>query len=116
MSPYAIAWVVAGVAGLFGTLTMLFWTRHLTIGWLRRSLCVLPALLLLVPAGIPDFPGNYAPAFVVAIFEALFQVDGQPLAAARMLILALVVGLLIVIGLGRLGRSTAGQANSSDAD
>jgi hypothetical protein len=108
--------VVAGLAGLFGTLTMVFWTRHLSIGWLRRSLCVLPALLLLVPAGIPDFPGNYAPAFVVAIFEALFQVDGQPLAATRMLILALVVGLLIVVGLGRLGRNTVAQAASADND
>ena len=104
MSPYSIAWLVAGGAGLIGTVTMVFWTRHLNIGWLRRSLCVLPVLLLLVPAAIPDFPGNYAPAFVVAVFEALFQTDGQPLAALRMLLLAFIVGVVIVIGLGRFTR------------
>lgn len=116
MNPYEIAWVVAGLAGLLGTITMVFWTRHLTRGWLRRSLCVLPVMLLLVPAGIPDFPGNYAPAFVVAIFEALFQVDGQPLAAARMLALAFVVGMLIVIGLGRFGRNPSVETSAADKD
>lgn len=114
MSPYEIAWLVAGVAGLLGTLAMVFWTRHLASGWLRHCLCVLPVLLLLVPTRIPDFPGNYAPAFVVAIFEALFQVDGQPVAAARMLLLALVVGLLIVLVLGRLSRTTTAQSASDE--
>lgn len=114
MGPYSIAWLVAGGAGLIGTVTMVFWTRHLSIGWLRRSLCVLPILLLLVPAAIPGYPGTYAPAFVVAIFEALFQTDGQPLAALRMLLLALVVGVLVVIGLGRLARSGPAQAPAGD--
>lgn len=116
MSPYEIAWLVAGAAGLLGTLTMVFWTRHMIHGWLRRCLCVLPVLLLLVPAGIPDFPGNYAPAFVVAVFEALFQVDGQPLAALRILVLTLVVGLVVVVGLGRLGRRSDTGSAATDND
>ena len=115
MTPYSIAWLVAGGAGLIGTLTMVFWTRHMKIGWLRRALCVLPILLLLVPAGIPDFPGNYAPAFVVAVFEALFQTDGQPLAALRMLLLALVVGVLMIVALGRFAPAPKKQV-SGDAD
>jgi hypothetical protein len=116
VSPYAIAWLVAGTAGVLGTLTMVFWTRCLAHGWLRRALCVLPVLLLLVPARIPDFPDNYAPAFVVAIFEALFQTNGQPLAATRMLILALAVGLIIVFALGRLGRSSSETSEATNPE
>ena len=83
MNPYTTAWLVAGIAGLLGTVAMLVLTRNLSSAWLRRVLSWLPALLLLLPAEVPGFPGNYAPAFVVLIFEGLFQVDGKPMAAAR---------------------------------
>jgi hypothetical protein len=120
VNPYSIAWLVAVIAGLLGTVAMLALTRHLGNRWLRRTLSWLPPLLLLVPAEVPGFDGNYAPAFVVVIFEALFQVDGEPVAAARMLIVTGLLGLLMITIASRFGRGSnrsgaADAANSPDA-
>ena len=106
MNPYTTAWLVAGIAGLLGTVAMLVLTRNLSSAWLRRVLSWLPALLLLLPAEVPGFPGNYAPAFVVLIFEGLFQVDGKPMAAARTLVVAGLVGLVMITAAGRFGRGS----------
>lgn len=110
MNPYTTAWLVAGLAGLLGTVAMLVLTRNLSSGWLRRVLSWLPAILLLVPAEVPGFAGNYAPAFVVLTFEGLFQVDGEPMAAARMLVAAGLIGLLMITAAGRFGRGNRRSA------
>ena len=114
MSPYTTAWLVAGAAGLLGVISLIVLTRHFSNRWLRRVCRWLPPLLLLVPAEVPGFDGNYAPAFVVLIFEALFQVDGEPMEAARMLIVA---GLTVLVAITLASRSKRGvrSRRSSDA-
>lgn len=110
MTPYTIAWLVAGSAGLLGVLAMLALTRNFANHWLRRAFTWLPPLLLLVPAEVPGFAGNYAPAFVVLVFESLFQVEGEPMAAARMLVVAGLVGLVAITAASRFGRGINSQA------
>ena len=51
--------------------------------------------LLLVPAPIPGYPGDLAPAFLVALFESLFQADGKPLVALRLLGIGSIVGVVL---------------------
>ncbi len=58
--------------------------------------------LLLLPAPVPGFAGNWAPAFVVLVFEGLFQAAGEPWLAFRLLlagvcVVVAVVGLIIWI-------------------
>jgi hypothetical protein len=57
----------------------------------------LPPALLLVPAPVPEFPGHYAPAFIVLVFEGLLQADGQSFPAlVILLVTALVIAALVV--------------------
>lgn len=101
MSPYEIAWLVVIIAAVLGTLGLVFLTRKVGPAWLKNLLRWLPLLLLIVPAGIPGYEGEYAPAFVVAVFEALFQTNGNPLPALRILLLTLVAGAVTILLLAR---------------
>ncbi len=83
---YDWAWVVAGVSALLGTLALARAWRGLRLPWLRLWLSWLIPVLLLLPAPIPGYEGNFAPAFVVFIFEWLFQRSGSPQAAGRILL------------------------------
>jgi hypothetical protein len=98
---YTIAWIVAGVAGVAGTLVLYVLTRGLRNGVLRNLLCLLPLILLLVPAPVPAFPDNFAPAFVVALFESIFVADGRPRAALVILAIALIGASLAIALLSR---------------
>ena len=60
-----------------------------------------PPVLLLVPAPVPGYSANLAPAFVVAIFESLFVAEGRPRAALVILTVAFVGTALATIFLGR---------------
>jgi len=114
VTPYEIAWLVVLGAALVGTLVLFFVTRRLEPGTLRNLLRWLPGALLIVPAGLPGHDGNYAPAFVVAIFEWLFQSDGRPGAALRILLLTLALMLvLILVGQRFLTRRPASAAKGS---
>ncbi len=76
-------------------------TRSLPAGLPRAILRWLPPLLLVVPAAVPGHDGAYAPAFVVLAFEWLFQADGRPLGALRVLLVTAALGLLALLGIYR---------------
>jgi len=88
------AWVAVALAGL-GVLAGIFvLTRTITSAWLRSLLRCLAAVWLLVPAKIQVVEGEYAPAFIVALFEGFFRAEGNPRPALMALALA---SLLVVI-------------------
>lgn len=93
-----IAWTIVLVAAAIGTLGLFYLTREFTNPGLQLLTRLLVPVWLLVPAPVPGFPGSYAPAFLIAIFEALFQVDGQPGQSLRLLLLASTVVILGVVG------------------
>ncbi|MCP5183654.1 MAG: hypothetical protein H6993_06800 [Pseudomonadales bacterium] len=105
MSGAEIAWWVAGLGavGLAGCVYGFFRrTRY------RRVLLMVVVVLvavLLVPAPVPGFEGHYAPAFLVAPFEAAFQADGRPEQAAKILAAGAIGGLVagaLLLGVGWL--------------
>lgn len=90
---YATAWAVAFGGGL---LAFAFWclmTRGIRRGSLRWLLRLLPGAWMLVPAPVPGYEGQYAPAFIVALFEAVLQEDGSPQTAFAVLAVASVAVL-----------------------
>jgi ABC-type enterochelin transport system permease subunit len=54
-------------------------------------------VLLIVPAPVPASPEFLAPAFAVAIFEWIFQDNGRPEVAFRILGIGLVAGVLLSV-------------------
>jgi hypothetical protein len=108
-----LAWGVVLLAGALGTLALYLLTRKLRWDWLRTLLCWLVPVLLIVPAPVPDFAGNYAPAFVVVVFEAFFQQDGDATVALGWLLGAV---CLVVAGVGGyygiLARRRSSQVSS----
>lgn len=103
---YDLAWVVIGVAGLLGTGFLIFLTRNFSSPSLRWIIRLLPLLLMVVPAPVPNFQGQFAPAFVVLIFESLFQAEGEPGTAGLMLLVAALTALILGALVGRaVGRA-----------
>lgn len=111
--PYLWAWVAVGAAGL----ALVFALQRALRGWdapLVKALAGWWLLLaLLVPAQVPRFADQFAPAFLVFLFERFLQRDGDPAAAGRILAaasaVAIVCGLLTWL-VGRLrqrGRAAA---------
>lgn len=100
--PFTTAWLVVLGAALVGTFALFFLTRPLAPGLARNLLRWLPAPLLVVPAPLPGHDGYFAPAFVVAIFEWLFQANGHPGPAVRILLLTLAFTLLVILAAQRL--------------
>ncbi len=95
---YLNAWIVVSLAAGVGSIGLFFLTRGFSSRWLRLLVRLLIPVWLVLPAPVPQFPGSYAPAFLIALFEGLFQVDGQPGQSVRLLLLASVVILVGVIG------------------
>lgn len=98
---YGLAWVVIAGAGLLGSGFLFYLTRSIGAPSFRWVLRVLPPLLMLVPAPVPNYDGQLAPAFVVLIFEGLFQAEGQPVVAGVILVITLIVGIALGLLLGR---------------
>lgn len=94
---YVVAWIVALLVGCLGTVSVYFLTRELAPGWAKNMLRSLPGVLLLVPAPVPGFSGHFAPAFIVAIFEGLFQSNGRSLGASTILATTIVVTVALVL-------------------
>jgi len=69
----------------------------------NRLICnILVALVFVfftVPAPVPEHTEQLAPAFVVCLFEAFFQIDGAPAVSSRILLVAL-LATAAVAGLG----------------
>ena len=84
---------------LTGALSTAGWYLLLRTFASRFVQVLLPAIwmaAMVVPAPVPDFPGEYAPAFVVVIFEGLFQSDGEPWVAARLMFAAVCLAVATV--------------------
>ena len=100
------AWGVVALAGL-GTLAGVFvLTRAIHTAWLRSLLRCLAAVWLMVPSKIQVVDSEYAPAFIVALFEGVFRADGNPRPALAALAIAslVVIALFLVLGVIRLLR------------
>ncbi|NKB97557.1 MAG: hypothetical protein GKR90_03515 [Pseudomonadales bacterium] len=93
MSNYALAWVVVvsfGLGGAFVLHRLLYHTK-----WLIKAPVLGATLAMFIAAApVPRFEGHFAPAFIVFVFELLFQIDGQPNTAGGILLLAIVFGAL----------------------
>jgi len=103
----SLAWMVALGAGLVLFLCMVFLTRNLNWWWLKWVLRLVPAIALLLPVSVPGQPGFYAPAVLVAPFEAFLQADGQPGEAVARLIVALgaLLGIITLAAIARWMRN-----------
>lgn len=108
---YTIAWLVIVVAGLLGSGFLIVMTRGIKSPGFRWILRVLPLVLMVAPAPVPNYDGQLAPAFVVLIFESLFQNHGEPGVAAMILLAAALAGIALGLFIGRL----AGPAVSKPA-
>jgi len=103
-----VAWIVVAAAGL-GTLAGIFvLTRRIGNAWLRSLLRCLAAVWLLLPWNIHVVEGEYAPAFIVALFEGVFRADGNPRPALMVLALVslLVVIVFLIVGVVQRIRSS----------
>lgn len=94
MNDYQWAWIVVGVT----TALLLLGLNRACRGWplpgFRQLLSALLAVWLLAPAPVPESPEHFAPAFVVLLFESLFQLQGSPEVAGRILLLATIAVLI----------------------
>ena len=92
---YVIAWIVVLAAGLGSLIGVYVLTRSIPSLFPRTLLRSLVTVWMLIPAPVPHYDGQYAPAFVVVMFEWLLQTNGDPTVAVRILIASTVA----VIGL-----------------
>ncbi|MEZ5560210.1 MAG: hypothetical protein R3E86_16905 [Pseudomonadales bacterium] len=114
---YLWAWLVVAGFALAGLFCLFMATRGWRLQLLRRALFLLAAVVFLLPAPIPRHDADLAPAFVVFLFEWLFQPNGEPEVAGRIL-LAGVLGALAALILGALlsrrRRAARGQAGTGE--
>ena len=82
---YLNVWIVAMVAAVACLGFFFLLTRRVYPQILRILLRCLGAVWLLLPAPVPMYPGYYAPAFVVLVFEGLLQAEGSPGLSLRIL-------------------------------
>jgi hypothetical protein len=105
--PYLWAWVIVVLAAPLAMYTFLRATRGLALPGVRRALAWLIGVWMGLPARVPGYPENYAPAFLVFLFESLFQNDGKPRAAGLILVAGALVyaaALLVWVVVRRLRR------------
>ena len=99
MTDYTVAWILVGAAGLGVCVALFFALRP----WRRARVLapLLAATWFFIPWRFQDDPDHYAPAFVVLLFRALFEPDGEPGVVGRTLALATAAALAVfLIGMG----------------
>lgn len=104
---YLVPWLVWGGAMLLVLAGGFLLTRWIKPLWLRDLLRFLAVATLLVPAEAGSIEGAYAPAWIVFLFEAFLQTEGDPVGAMMMLSAAwaLAIVALIAVVAFRLIRS-----------
>jgi hypothetical protein len=102
MISYAWTWWIIIGAACLGVVPFYMLVRPIGSVFLRVLVCGVVVALLVTPAPVPTSPLNYAPAFVIALFEGVLQSDGEPRMAVQMLLLGVMV-VVAVTTLGRLG-------------
>ena len=92
---WQVIWIAAavGALALWATLWWIIPARARLGGVWRWCLVALVVVFFILPAPVPNFAGFEAPAFVVMLFEALFQSAGSPEESMRRL---LVTGLAVL--------------------
>lgn len=83
---YINIWGIAALAGIACLGFFFLLTRRVGSLFVRSLLRCLGAVWILLPAPVPNYPGNYAPAFVVWVFEGVLQSDGEPLLSIQILL------------------------------
>ena len=109
MSGYALAWAIITGAGIACLVFVGLLLRHSVRPLLLWPALALLAAVMLVPAPHPGADGTWAPAFLVALFEGLFQTDGKPTTALRLLLAGCLSALALsggVCGLIALRQNT----------
>ncbi len=96
MDGYLIAWLVVAL-GAVGIGVGLFLLLRRTNALARRLLIAAALAAMLLPAPVPGHAEQLAPAFVVCIFEAFFQIDGAPGQSLRVLLIGLAAVLLLTV-------------------
>ncbi len=103
-----VAWLVAAVAAVAALYGVVVLTRPMQGIFVKHWLRALAAVLLFLPAPVPGYDPYYAPAFVVVVFEAALQREGQPALAASILF-AGVVAVTVLVGTCSLWRARRGR-------
>ena len=88
MSGESIAWGLAAASAAATAAILWALTKRLGCGFWRAWLLCTGLALMLTPAPVPGFDGHLAPAFIVALFEALFQLQGHPGQSFKLLLAA----------------------------
>lgn len=104
---YSTAWIVIGGAGFIGALSLNSLLKriggnHSVFGRSLRFAIVLTIFVAFVmPVSVPAAPQVFAPAFIVWLFEAFFQSQGNPEQAQRIMLfqLPLVLGGALILGI-----------------
>ena len=97
MNEYLIAWLVV-LVGALGVVGAFLGLLKRGAGTLWRRLLIGAALaVMLVPAPVPGHPEQLAPASIVCVFEAFFQIEGAPGQSLRILLFGLAATLLLVV-------------------
>lgn len=94
---YLLPWLVWAGATLLVVAGALLLTRWIKPLWLRDLLRLLAVATLLVPAEAGSIEGAYAPAWIVFLFEAFLQTEGDPVGAMMMLSAAWASALVVLI-------------------
>ena len=105
-----VAWIVVAAAGLGALAGIFVLTRWIGNAWLRSLLRCLAAVWLLLPWNIQVVEGEYAPAFIVALFEGVFRADGNPRPALMVLTLASLLVIIVFLIVGVVRRIRASRA------
>lgn len=94
---YINIWGIAALAGIACLGFFFLLTRRVGSLFVRTLLRCLGAVWILLPAPVPNYPGNYAPAFVVWVFEGVLQSDGEPLLSIQILLWSSLAVLCLVV-------------------
>ena len=99
-----IPWTVAVTAALLAFVGIWALTRPLGSRFLRIWLRALSLALMITPAPVPNFEGHYAPAYIVALFEAVFQLQGEPAQSLKLLLATCLLATVVAALWAWLGR------------
>ena len=87
---YAFAWVIVVITSAALGFSLYYMLRDVVSRKVLVIVIGILSALVLTPAPIPLFPGNYAPAIVVMLFEGLIRSNGEAIIATRLVILGTV--------------------------
>ncbi len=97
VSPYQISWVMLAAGSLMVGLAMYYWLRRQFSEFHRVFFSAMLPLFLLVPAPLPNYEGFYAPAYIVYLFEAFFQIKGEPGLSGQILLISLASFIILCL-------------------